>query len=417
MGRVSNANLTIKNIKELRIENKAYMKCVGNPKELYLRIYPSGMKTFCIRYKNKMIRLNEFREGIYSLKEARIDAIKILRKLIVDENYNLAINKTKYTFNFLYKQYIKILKNKCRNERYIKQIEQRIDKYLLPKLNNKNIADIKHSELLDILTNIYNPTNKTKSRIDIINRLISYLKSIFDLAIADNYISNSPAINLKEKFITLKEFNKINSRDSRRPAIINKEDIKSFIKCLKDNHKIDLNIKYAIFLQILTANRPFNTVSAKWSYIDFENKLWTIPASEMKNKNKHTIALNTYMIKILSELKSISENNIYIFPSKTNANKHISTNTISKAIRETLNYKYYGKVVPYGFRSTFKTICSLNITTLNNMGISEKVIEEVMDHSTKGIAIHYERIRSSIKEKMILMQWYGDYINDIENLL
>ncbi|MBZ7978547.1 tyrosine-type recombinase/integrase [Campylobacter sp. RM12642] len=416
MGRISSTNLTNKDIKKLQNNNKAYIKCVGNPKELYLRIYPSGMKTFCIRYKNKMIKLHEFRENIYSIKEARADAIKILRKLLIDENYNLSINRVNYNFSILYKQYIKIVQNKCRNERYVKQIMQRINKYLLPKLGDKNIADIKHSELLDILTSIYNPANKNKSRIDIIHRLISYLKSIFDLAIADNYIQNNPANNLKEHFITLKEFNKINSRDGRRPALINNEDIKNFIKCLKENNKIDLNIKYAIFLQILTANRPFNTVSAKWSYIDFKNKLWTIPASEMKNKNEHTIALNTYMIKILSELKSISKNNIYVFPSKYK-NKHISTNTISKAIRETLNYKYYGKVVPYGFRSTFKTICSLNITTLNSMGISEKVIEEVMDHSTKGIAMHYERSRSSIKEKMILMQWYGDYINNIEKLL
>lgn len=415
MSRISIANLTNKNIKELQSKNTAYIKCVGYPKELYLRVYPSGMKTFCIRYKNKMIKLNEFREGIYSVKEARIDAIKLLKKILFYKNNNLNLNK-KYDFNILFKQYIKILQNKCRNERYVKQIYQRVNKYLIPKLGEKNIADIKHSELLNILTNIYNPANKDESRIEIINRLISYLKSIFDLAIADNYIQNNPANNLKEHFITLKEFNKINSRDGRRPALINNEDIKKFIKCLKDNNKIDLNIKYAIFLQILTANRPFNTVSAKWSYIDFKNKLWTIPASEMKNKNEHTIALNTYMIKILSNLKSISKNNIYVFPSKYNINKHISTNNISKVIRD-LNCKYHGKVVPYGFRSTFKTICTLNITTLNSMGISEKVIEEVMDHSTKGIAMHYERSRSSIKEKMILMQWYGDYINNIEKLL
>ena len=81
MANISKSNLLDKDIRALPIKEKQYIKAVGNPKELYIWINPSGIKTFSIRYNGKYIKIKEFRENIYSVAEARQDAIKLLKEL------------------------------------------------------------------------------------------------------------------------------------------------------------------------------------------------------------------------------------------------------------------------------------------------------------------------------------------------
>ncbi len=47
MPKISTANLYDKDIRGLLPTNKIYKKAVGNPKELYIKVYPSGLKIFC----------------------------------------------------------------------------------------------------------------------------------------------------------------------------------------------------------------------------------------------------------------------------------------------------------------------------------------------------------------------------------
>ncbi|WP_180379017.1 tyrosine-type recombinase/integrase, partial [Campylobacter lanienae] len=99
------------------------------------------------------------------------------------------------------------------------------------------------------------------------------------------------------------------------------------------DNKLDLSTKRAIYLQILCVNRPINTASAKWSDIDLENKIWTIPANQMKTKSAHEITLSSYAFKILKEQHMFKIiDSPFVFPA-LNANGHLHRDTISKAIR------------------------------------------------------------------------------------
>ena len=82
MGNISKANLMDKDIRNLQVKENKYPKACGNPKELYIWVYPSGIKTFSLYYDKKYMKIAEFREGIYSVAEARKDAIKLLKELL-----------------------------------------------------------------------------------------------------------------------------------------------------------------------------------------------------------------------------------------------------------------------------------------------------------------------------------------------
>lgn len=72
-------SLQDKDIRNLKSSNKRYKRAVDNPKELYIFIYPSGIKTFSIKINDRYIKLKEFRENIYSVAEARKEAISFLK--------------------------------------------------------------------------------------------------------------------------------------------------------------------------------------------------------------------------------------------------------------------------------------------------------------------------------------------------
>ncbi|WP_246059168.1 tyrosine-type recombinase/integrase [Campylobacter troglodytis] len=136
-------------------------------------------------------------------------------------------------------------------------------------------------------------------------------------------------------------------------------DLREFIRDLKNDNRLELQTKRAIYIQILSTNRHFNTVLARWEYIDFQNALWTIPARDMKTKMPHKIPLTRLMLKILKEQQLFSKGiNEFIFPS-SGKKRHIIIEGIQKAIRN-LEYKdkYKSKVTPHGFRAIFRTIYS-----------------------------------------------------------
>ena len=418
MGNISKSNLMDKDIRNLEIKNNRYIKAVGNPKELYIFVYSSGMKTFMLKVENSYTKIDEFREGIYSVAEARKNALKLLKELKSGKDLDTIKGKgEKYKFVNLFNLYIKQKATKELSKDYTDKIVKNFEKYILPSLGNKDAKDIKYSEILAILRAIYNPNNPQGSRLETIHRIINHLHNIFKIAIKDRYIEYDPSFGLGDEFETSTKYKQKKGLDTRLPSLTEKDDIKEFIKLLKTDNKMEIQTKRAIYLQILTANRPSNTVEAKWADIDFKKGIWTIKNIEMKMKNLHIIPLNSYMIKILKEQMQFSGNNEFVFPA-INKLGHLHENSLSKAIRNlggTNNYK--GKATAHGFRATFKTICSLNDAELIKLGISEKVVENCLAHKEQNqIKYAYERQTATIEQKRALLQWYGDYLNSIEPL-
>ena len=206
------------------------------------------------------------------------------------------------------------------------------------------------------------------------------------------------------------------------PALIDEKEIKEFIVDLKNfNPRSTPSTKNAVYLQILCANRPSNTAEAKWADIDLKKGIWIVRGTEMKTDiYEHIVALSSYAIKILEKQKLFSGGFEYVFPSidKRNGISHITPDAIRKAIVNLGDKnRYKGKVTSHGFRATFDTICELNSAELLNMGLPYQAPEVALSHQEKNAVKNaYVRKRAEIEHLKKLMQWYGDYLNNIEPL-
>lgn len=409
MGRVARKLLIDKDIRELQPKSVTYRVVVGNPSELYLFVYPSGNKSFFIRKHYKFYKVGRFRQAIYNVSDAREDANAMLR--IIETGGDL--DSTKYLFKNLYTRYIRQKHKQGLSKSYIEKIEALCERYLLPNLAEIDVKDIKFSYLLDLLNAIFEPNNPQKSRLETIKRLSLHLNGIFNIALKDRYIDYNPTFGLRQEFPTKSKFYLNNDIDSRLPALIDENELKAFLYDLKHNTALDSQVKNALYLQILCVNRPINTACAKWIHIDLDSALWIIPAKEMKTQTSHSIALNSYALEILKHQKEKTARlqSAFVFPAFNNS-RHINRNRLNNALQRLENGKYKGRVTAHGFRATFRTISTLHKAQLLQKGISDEVIESALAHKTENeIKFAYEREKASLKQKRILMQWYGDYLN------
>lgn len=422
MGNISKANLLDKDIKLLAPKANRYLVAVGNPKELYIWVNPNGIKSFCVRVdengKKKHIKIKEFREGIYSVAEARKDATKLLKELESGKDIATIKGKNdKYLFKNLFELYYAQKEKNGVSAGTLQHIRSRFERFLRGSLGDKDAKNIKYSDLLAICNAIFNPSEQSSSRLETTHRTISDLKGIFSIALKDRYIDFDPCFGLSSEFPSTAKYNLINQNDTRMPSITDEITLKAFINDLKSNKTIDPQTKRAIYLQILCVNRPINTAEAKWADIDLEKKTWDICGAEMKQHLPHQIALSDYAIKILSEQKLFSGDKNFVFPA-SNKDGHLHRDTIGKAIRNLGSKgKYAGIATSHGFRATFKTICSEHEAELMQIGIGEKIVEECLSHKERNqVRFAYERSKATFEKKLILMQWYGDYLNSIEPL-
>lgn len=418
MANISKAHLFDKDIRNLKAKDKRYKVAVGSPKELYLFVHPSGTKTFFLRLAgDKIVSLKEFRPGIYSVVEARRDANALLAQLAQGKELDVILGKSdNYKFKNLFDKFIE-QKRKQNKESTIVRTIRTVSTYILPKFGDRDVKDIKRSELLEVFNAIFNPNNPSKSRLETLRRLIGICKNVFNIAIKDRYIDYNPCFDLEKEFPTSYLFNHTHGIDTRYPALTEETNIKEFLDDLKADNNLDFSTKRAIYLQILCVNRPGNTASAKWKNIDLEKGVWTINAVEMKTGVVHQIALSSYAKEILKEQQLFSGSDKFVFPS-TNAAGHLHRDSLSKAIRNLGGKgKYKDRATSHGFRATFRTICSTHKAELYRLGITEEAIESALAHvEPNEVKRSYERKKATIEQITMLMQWYGDYLNSITPL-
>jgi integrase len=120
----------------------------------------------------------------------------------------------------------------------------------------------------------------------------------------------------------------------------------------------------ALEFAILTAARTGDVRGAKWSEINFEEKIWQLSAERMKADRPHRVPLSEQAIELLLKLKQNSTSHL-IFTS--NKNTEISSVTLIATIKRIhqckldqgepgyIDTEMNNRVITtHGFRSTFK---------------------------------------------------------------
>lgn len=152
--------------------------------------------------------------------------------------------------------------------------------------------------------------------------------------------------------------------------------------------------------------RPGELRAARWEEFNLEGKEpeWRIPAARMKMRELHIVPLSTQAVAILAELRPWTGPTGYCFPSPRDANRPMSENAITAALRR---MGYTGdQMTWHGFR----TIAS---TLLNEQGWNPDLIELQLAHAERNaVRDAYNRAQRLI-ERRTMMQAWADYLDTL----
>jgi integrase len=152
--------------------------------------------------------------------------------------------------------------------------------------------------------------------------------------------------------------------------------------------------------------RPGELRKAEWSQIDFEAALSRIPWSRMKMGEQHLVPLSRQALAVLEDLKSITGNGRFLFPSLRSVERPISDNTVNAGLRR-LGYSS-DEMTGHGFRTMASTL-------LNELGWNPDAIERQLAHDERDESRASYNHAQYLDERRRMMQAWSDYLDTLRN--
>ncbi len=385
-------SLTDKAIRAFQPNARPYKKSDG--KGLFLLIHPNGSKYWRFKYlianKEKVLALGVYPE--MSLSEAR-EKVYEQRKLLSEYKDPIQERKlsklkaaisTANNFEAVALEWHDNQKERW-TARHCAYVLARLKADIFPYIGYRPINEITAPELLLVLRQIEN-----RGAIDIARRALQTSGQIFRYAIATGRATRDISRDLKGALKT---------RKKKNYKYLTEEELPDFLTGL-ETYDGDLQTKLGLKLLILTFVRTIELRGAKWKEIDFENRVWKIPAERMKMRQQHIVPLTDVTMQVFTALWELTGNYEFIFPNRNNPKTFISENTLLYAI---YRLGYHNRATAHGFRATASTI-------LNENGFRPDVIERQLAHGEKNAVRASYNHAQYMLERRKMMEWWSTYI-------
>jgi integrase len=285
------------------------------------------------------------------LAEAREKA-KECRQIILDGGDPIAARRARrsdqrlaaaraMTFEECAKAYIHDHAPTWRSAKSGEQWVSSLSSYVYPAIGKLLVRDIGTGEVLRVLEPIWKTKPETASRVR------GRIQSILAWAAVRGYrASENPARwagHLKEALPSRQKLAAV-----KHLAALPYAEIAPFLAAVGKDTSIAAR---ALEFAILCAVRTNEVLGAQWDEIDFEQRVWTIPAQRTKAHREHRVPLSSRAIKILAEMQQLRTGGL-VFPSGGSMQQPLHKNAMRYVVAR-LGRK--GTVTVHGFRSTFRT--------------------------------------------------------------
>lgn len=270
---------------------------------------------------------------------------------------------------------------------YAEDIWRSLELHIFSKLGKLPISSITAPQTIKAIQPL-----AEKGTLETVKRLSQRLNEIMTFAVNTGVIHSNPLAGIKAAFQNPTKQSMPTIKPSELPILMKSISVAS----------IKLVTRYLIEWQLHTMVRPGEAVKARWEEIDFENKLWNVPAETMKKKRPHSVPLTIQMINLLEAIKPISGHREYIFPSDRSPRNHANESTANMAIKR-MGYK--DKLVAHGLRA-------LASTTLNEKGFDADIVEAALSHVDDNEVRRAYNRTDYLERRIKMMIWWSNHIEE-----
>ncbi len=399
-------SLTSAKIRTLKPSDKPFK--VSDSHGLYLRVKPGSSRHWYLKYrisgKESRIALGTY--PAISLSDARQQREGIRKMLALNINpvQQRAAVRGSRTPEKVFKN-VALAWHKS-NRKWSQNTADRLlaslNNHIFPVIGNLPVSELKPRHFIDLLKGF-----EEKGLLEVASRTRQHLSNIMRHAVHQELIDTNPAANLGG----------VTTPPVRRhyPALP-LERLPELLERIGAYHQGRELTRHAVLLMLHVFIRSSELRFARWSEIDFTNRVWTIPATRepiigvrysgrgAKMRMPHIVPLSEQSIAILKQIKDITGNNELIFPGDHNPYKPMCENTVNKALR-VMGYDTKKDICGHGFRAM---ACS----ALMESGLWAKdAVERQMSHQERNtVRMAYIHKAEHLEARKAMMQWWSDYL-------
>ena len=399
--------LTDTKVRSAKPEEKEYSLVDGDG--MFLLIHPNGSKYWRFRFrfggKQHLMAFGVYPEtSLADARQKREEARRLVAAGVDPREHKRAVKeeqaKEVVTFESVARDWH--ASNQKWSESHSGRVLKSLEDNLFDAIGKRNIAELKTRDLLIPIKAV-----EMSGRLEVAARLQQRTTAIMRFAVQSGLIDYNPAQEIAGAVATAKRQHRAALELNRIPELL---------------HRIDTYTgrpltRLAVELTLLVFIRSSELRFARWSEVDFETAMWTIPGEReplegvkhshrgSKMRTPHLVPLSRQALTILERIKSMSGNRELIFVGDHDPRKPMSENTVNKALR-VMGYDTKVEVCGHGFRTM---ACS----SLIESGLwSKDAVERQMSHQERNsVRAAYIHKAEHLGERRLMVQWWADYLD------
>lgn len=399
--------LTDTKVRSAKPEAKEYSLVDGDG--MFLLIHPNGSKYWRFRFrfggKQHLMAFGVYPEtSLADARQKREEARRLVAAGVDPREHKRAVKeeqaKEVITFESVARDWH--ASNQKWSESHSGRVLKSLEDNLFDAIGKRNIAELKTRDLLIPIKAV-----EMSGRLEVAARLQQRTTAIMRFAVQSGLIDYNPAQEIAGAVATAKRQHRAALELNRIPQLL---------------HRIDTytgrpSTRLALELTLLVFIRSSELRFARWSEVDFDTAMWTIPGEReplegvkhshrgTKMRTPHLVPLSSQALTILEQIKSMSGNRELIFVGDHDPRKPMSENTVNKALR-VMGYDTKVEVCGHGFRTM---ACS----SLIESGLwSKDAVERQMSHQERNsVRAAYIHKAEHLGERRLMVQWWADYLD------
>jgi integrase len=327
------------------------------------------------------VPLAEAREKAFEARRQLRQGIDPLEARTANEAQRRVIEARSVTFAECVSRFVVDRGSEWRNPKHRKDWLSAFERYALPVFRDLPVAAIDTPLVLKVLEPIWISTPGTA------RKLRQRLEAVLDWARVREYRTGENPARLTGHLDHL--LPKRPKASAEHHAAMPYADLPAFMSELREREGVRAR---ALEFLILTAARAGELRGALWSEIDFQAKVWTIPAARMKAGREHRVPLSNRALDILSALPRTDD---LVFPDPKGGLMYV--NAMYFLMRDGMGRK---GITVHGFRSAFRDWVE------ERTGFGREVAEQALAHSI-GSAVERSYRRTTLFEKRcrLMEEW------------
>ena len=252
-----------------------------------------------------------------------------------------------------------------------------IDRELLPHWRRRKAHDIRRADVLGILDAIVDRGAPIQA-----NRTLALVRKIFNWGIGRGVVEHNPCLQIEAP-----------SSENQRQRVLSEDELRALWRAFGGLGPL---MGPMFKLRLLTAQRGGEIEAMRWRDVDLENRSWTIPAEAAKNGLAHFVPLSGPAIDLLRELRALSPESEWVFPSPKRSVSHVEN--VQKAASRVRAESGVADFVLHDLRRTAATY-------MTSIGVPRLVVAKILNHVEQGVTQVYDRHSYDVEKRQALDLW------------